>query len=114
MGYVSQRFGRDGTAWADHILETHDRDKRARAAFPLALPTDRVTWDRVEAQDVVAEYWARTRVFLGAGTPPEDIEYVLTQLSAGGQVGQAFEHAAMTANNIPTALLVQSLDRVLE
>jgi hypothetical protein len=105
MGYVSQRFRRDGMPWVDHILETHDRDKRARAAFLLALPTIRVTWDRVEAQDVVAEYWARTRVFLGAGAPPEDVEYALTQLLAGGQVAQVFEHAAMEGKQHPNSAI---------
>ena len=53
-----------------------------------------------------APYWTPTRY-------PEAIKYALTKPSAAGQVGQAFEQAAMTANIVPKALMMP-LDRVLK
>ena len=115
MGCVSQRHRREGMPWADQVLATNAAwDKTTRTAFLLALPTDRQTWDRAEAQGVTEEYWERTRVFLGGATPPADIAYALSRLLNIGQIGQSFEQAAMTARDVPTALLVQTLDRVLQ
>jgi len=115
MGYASTRYRTDGLAWVDRTLEEHqDWSARARTALLLAIPSDRPTWDRVEGQGVVQEYWARTRAYLGHGTTPQDIAYAISHLLGAGQVAQAFEQAGTSAQQTPTAALTQTLDAVLQ
>jgi hypothetical protein len=114
IGYASERYRREGMPWVDRTLTDHQGwNPNTRTALLLAASSDRPTWDRAEQQGVGLD-WRRTRVFLGHGTTPEDIAYAITHLLAADQIPQAFEQVSMSAQKIPTPLLTQTLDRVLQ
>jgi len=115
MGFAYERYRIGGMAWVDRTLASHmEWSALTRALLLLAAPSERTTWDRVQAQGVTAEYWSRCGVFLGPAATGDDIAFAIGQLLAAGQVAQAFDQAGIHAKETPTPTLLATLDRVLE
>ncbi|HUQ94741.1 MAG TPA: hypothetical protein VM120_23875 [Bryobacteraceae bacterium] len=114
-GFAYERCRTCGMAWVDQTLASHaECSALSRALLLLAAPSERTTWDRVQAQGVTAEYWSRFRACLRPGTTADDIAFAIGQLLAAGQVAQAFDQAAIHAEETPTPTLIATLELVLE
>jgi hypothetical protein len=115
MGYVAERYTTGGIAWVDGVLAHRpDWTTETRVRFLHALPSTRSIWERVEAHGCTQQFWQRTRVYLTAGTTPEDFAYAVTHLLENGQASQALDQVGMFARRTPTGILTQTLDALLQ
>ena len=115
MGYANERYRSEGMQWIDHTLaKHHDWNANTRAALLLAIPSEKLTWERAEQHKVIPEFWKRTRPILGSDAASDDVVYAVGHLLGAGQVSQAFERASMNARKLPTAMIGQTLDALLQ